>query len=58
MINEDINEIIEQIFTLNDIFNEKNSLRIEEVFILFYFIFILFCFYNYIIIYLYYKIDK
>jgi len=45
MINEDINEIIEQIFTLNDIFNEKNSLRIEEVFILFYFIFILFYFY-------------
>jgi hypothetical protein len=33
MINEDINEIIEQIFTLNDIFNEKNSLRIEEIYI-------------------------
>jgi len=39
MINEDINEIIEQIFTFNDIFNEKNSLRIEEVFFFFFFFF-------------------
>jgi len=31
MINEDINEIIEQIFEFNEIFNDKNSLRIEEV---------------------------
>jgi len=33
MINEDINEIIEQIFDFNEIFNEKNSVRIEEIYI-------------------------
>ncbi|OUM60224.1 hypothetical protein PIROE2DRAFT_63291 [Piromyces sp. E2] len=33
MINEDINEIIEQIFEFNEIFNEKNSIRIEEIYI-------------------------
>eukprot|EP00833_Pecoramyces_ruminatium_P012246 jgi/Orpsp1_1/1186278/evm.model.d7180000049403.1 len=33
IINEDINEIIEQIFVFNDTFNDKNSLRIEEIYI-------------------------
>jgi len=50
MINEDINEIIEQIFDFNEIFNEKNSVRIEEVwiFIIFYFYFIFFYHIKYI----------